>query len=831
LDDSSNARHADMVNFSDGITNPVSRRPRLAASFLRDRCLYFDGGDIVELNKGGGGPDQFNGVGYAISMWLAPDAVPTSSQVLLSKDSVTGGDLFKFSMEPTTHRLAFDGGVFNLAGTPRAGWQHLLVNCSEDDSGNSTFFLYRNGVLIGLTDSSSGTPGNVTGKPWSIGAEWISSNTTGNGFQGSMDDVALFQRTLTEAEIRQLAAKSPLYGLHEAEMVVRSGSEGGERRINLRANVAPAAEFITLRTEPDGLPIQVDGVNFTSPVSFAVVHSASSQPGAREWVEGSSHRITALASHTSPNAAGSVKYDFHEWSGGGGREFFLTAQRVGATFTATYAPGVIVAPGVAEPPARSSGSTILQGLAGSPKGPFLRITNGNLTLPNLGANGFAISGDLYLSSQRFQGRISSTALNLPATGTSRFLEVGAANWSVDATAGGPFELTARPPSVRLIGYDAIPEGQVKLAFTPAAGANPAKWLAEFQLLRDFKPVPDMIEFRKGRARVEWLATTGPPAFALELNGGIRILKTPSGSFALSEAVNLRFDTVNFDLSLNQALANAGITPPVNLVQTGPFRIGWGDVRLRRSNGGPVAFAVTDFPFDFNSATVATVSGSLNTAGELALIGGLPAAGALLLDPSGNLRLRSPSGTSSFQMTVNSQPSPRLRLSTPSLRLETTGTNADLLPNGITIPGLEIDTAGAFDTGKLPLPAFNSLNFDGISVSGPALGDRDENHLRLRRDALGEVTFNAKSQQDFLGDLQNLSVKLRVAGGSLSASGSIYGRFVLLPEPISLNYDSSQPCQFSSSAFGFTVFFGTGCAGVKVRDPSSGNQVTVIGNVP
>ena len=94
-----------------------------------------------------------------------------------------------------------------------------------------------------------------------------------------------------------------------------------------------------------------------------------------------------------------------------------------------------------------------------------------------------------------------------------------------------------------------------------------------------------------------------------------------------------------------------------------------------------------------------------------------------------------------------------------------------------------------------------------------------------------VTFNAKSEQDFLGDPQNLSMKLRVSGGSLSASGSIQGRFVLLPEPISLNYDSNQACQFSSSAFGFTVYFGTGCSGVKARDPITGNQVTVIGNVP
>jgi len=87
-----------------------------------------------------------------------------------------------------------------------------------------------------------------------------------------------------------------------------------------------------------------------------------------------------------------------------------------------------------------------------------------------------------------------------------------------------------------------------------------------------------------------------------------------------------------------------------------------------------------------------------------------------------------------------------------------------------------------------------------------------NYIRLARDPAGTATFSLKSEQQFLACRQNLNLSV-TSGTSPKLSGSFSGNFCVLPEPISLKYDSSKACQFEGNAFGFTIRFGTNCAEV------------------
>jgi len=811
-DDSLNARHS-----NGGVA--AAQRPKIVRSFFRDRCVLFDGvDDRVELSTAAPIVSfDTMPVQYTVALWAAPDTI-SGTRTLVSKDLNGGGDGLKITQTSTGYQVRIRSVTATFAAPPVAEeWAHLAFVFVQSGT-NTLVTLYRDGALVS-TQSIAAVAGSLAGRPWTFGAEWTSNTATTAFFSGCLDDIAVFSRALTDGEVGRLIGKSPLFGEHRAQLIVNSGSEHGTRTIDLRALVAPAPKMIVFNTEPQGRQLTIDGVNFTTPVAFAVTSVASGAPGSREWVEGSQHRITTLEDTFNVTAAdGTVTtYGFSEWQGGGARSFELTASRSGASaITAVFQPRSITpaAPPGPPPPRAGGPNPLLAGLANSPKGPFFRLSNGSLKLPGLGATGFAISGEVLFSLQVIKGHIETTALNLPETGDKQ-LEIGASRWRFLATAGSDIELFAVPPSVRILGHDVLPSGIVKLRHTSAAGGQPELWAVEMTLQRDFKPWPDLLEIKKGFTRISWAPAVFPPVFALEFQSGLRLLKQPNGIFAFDQNMNVKLDTANFNISLNTLLSAAGIAQPPRLIQVGPFEVGWGDVRIRRTGGGPVFIEINNVPFRVNGTQVVNVSGSVNTDGALALTGALLQNGRIHLDANGQTFLeKTTSGSANFSFLIQPLPSPRLALSTPALRLKTTanGATGNVFPSsGISIPAITIDTSGDFDTGRLPLPAFD---FDGINIDGDPNGTRKRNHIRLKREN-GKVTFKVKSQQSFVGCRQKLSltVESRTAA-TPKVKGSMSGNFCVLPEDFSLNYSSSSSCQFSGSAFGFTVRFGGSCAGVE-----------------
>jgi hypothetical protein len=263
----------------------------------------------------------------------------------------------------------------------------------------------------------------------------------------------------------------------------------------------------------------------------------------------------------------------------------------------------------------------------------------------------------------------------------------------------------------------------------------------------------------------------------------------------SAAFAMTGDIANFSVSLSQLLnASSSMT----LVDSAPWFMR-GDLFLKRNSGGPATLEtrIDTLKFDGSNINITPLTGSISTDGELCLTSSTGPGTILNFGGPYGVRLENAS-TAAFALVFTSRPEPRLRLDLPSLIIKSTA--GDFPSGGIVVPAVSFDTSGAFDTGRVALPAFT---FAGIAISSN--GNLDNNHIRLRRNLSGRVVFDARAQISFLPGCDPDKFALTLATDTLRAS--YHSQFCILPEPITLNYDSAATCPFHGSAFGFDIHFG------------------------
>jgi hypothetical protein len=746
--------------------------------------------------------------------------------MFVSKHSSAGADRLLIGYLNGGYHVRVQGAGFE-GGDKRTGWQHLAVTGARTPTNTTLITVYRDGELL-WQQTLGAVLGNAAGLPWLLGAERDSSTLINEFLTGQMDDVGLWDRLLTETEIQTIASKSPACGEHVARLVYQMDSESGERTTELRATVAESAGAIVIETVPPGASVLVDGVSYPTPVTFAVGCTASTP---KEWLEGSQHTISAPPSIAVAAGANTLTYGFGDWSLGNlnSRTVQIVARPDLGRVVARYrldvvdSPAAAMAFAAAEQPliqAASIPADLTSLVGGTPQGPWFRMTGGNITISNIGGSGFAVTGELFASLTRIKGSLSSTALDLPS-GSTPVVEIGAANWQLDLLAGQYFRMRARPPSLTIVGRDIAPDGEFSLDFDFSG----ASYTAGFMLLDDFRPAPNFLEVGKnslGRAGVS--ATVSfpvdqSPRFQMTLDGRVRALRLPadipgeSGSgWAVQRDVAFRLDTANFNLSLKNDIVGAG-SWPATLFSGGPFALNTasGDFRIVRANNGPVFALLTNMSLSVNGQTAATVSGSVGSDFSLNLNGRVAA--------NSNVRMRNNArftvegrndGPLDFQFGIAMLP-PRMILDLPpALLVVTPGGSVNAL--GVNVPGIKFDTSGAFDTGRIPLPT--GLEFDGISLNKPSGASLENNHIRLQRDTDGKVEFKLRARHLFeIAGVVSCRNQLKVTIDN-NVSGSYRGNFCVLPEPISLSFDAGRPCQFRGSGFDHTIYFGTGCVGIK-----------------
>jgi len=199
-----------------------------------------------------------------------------------------------------------------------------------------------------------------------------------------------------------------------------------------------------------------------------------------------------------------------------------------------------------------------------------------------------------------------------------------------------------------------------------------------------------------------------------------------------------------------------------------------------------------------------MDGSVNSNGTAtfsASVSDIPLGGGFSLEPQSGV-----TENVEFEIAAGATPSMRLILPAMELNSNTTGFPG----SGLDIPGITIDTSGTFDTGNIPLPDFS---FDGIALSKPDGGALAKNNIRFRRTSGGNFKFDILAQIPFLNCSDHefvINITNTAVGGSFS------GTFCVLSSPASLEYSSGSSCQFTSDLDNYTIFFGSGCAGVSIR---------------
>ncbi|PJA92463.1 MAG: hypothetical protein CO133_03080, partial [Candidatus Komeilibacteria bacterium CG_4_9_14_3_um_filter_37_5] len=186
-------------NSNTGTSCPASTGPTGGAVGKFGKGGSFDGSSTNDDYLTVSGVDSMIlGAKGTISAWAYPTATGANRYVFQSVG--TGTNRFYIQYDGSNFHVARgnpSGTVTLLSSAPLATWYHLTLTWDE-----SRLYGYLNGQLIGsATYTNSGT----TGSGSLIGAQGGGSKT----FPGAIDEVRVYNRTLTAAEVAKLYEWAP----------------------------------------------------------------------------------------------------------------------------------------------------------------------------------------------------------------------------------------------------------------------------------------------------------------------------------------------------------------------------------------------------------------------------------------------------------------------------------------------------------------------------------------------------------------------------------------------------------------------------------------------
>ena len=148
---------------------------------------------------------------FSFSIWIKPQASTTTGVAMMSGSSTSNMNIWNFQTNST--QLAMfgtnkQGSAWNWAYSPTFlldKWEHYVGTYS-----NGSMTLYKNGVQV-ATQTNSYTTATSAANPLYIGR---GLSTTAGFFKGDIDDIGLWNRVLTAAEINNLLTST----LHTSEV-------------------------------------------------------------------------------------------------------------------------------------------------------------------------------------------------------------------------------------------------------------------------------------------------------------------------------------------------------------------------------------------------------------------------------------------------------------------------------------------------------------------------------------------------------------------------------------------------------------------------------------
>jgi hypothetical protein len=177
------------------------------------QSMSFDGSDDYVQVPDSADLNLVSGQGWTMEGWIKPGRV---NQFIAHKGSQLSGEvpywgvyvnerLLRFEM--SSGRDSYDS-VSSSSVVAVGQWQHVAVAVDNMGGPISGYHLYINGTDAGISYSHDGTSSgtvNVT-EPLRIGVNMGKDGALGNFFDGLIDELAIYKRALTAAEIAALHA-------------------------------------------------------------------------------------------------------------------------------------------------------------------------------------------------------------------------------------------------------------------------------------------------------------------------------------------------------------------------------------------------------------------------------------------------------------------------------------------------------------------------------------------------------------------------------------------------------------------------------------------------
>jgi len=184
---------------------------------------------------------------FTVSFWMYPNADAGDYQRLVGKGA--GADpasavnrTFGVWRNPgADHHILFQqynngAGVLNITSTdttPNTAWTHVAARISGN---NATLFL-NGSAALGATGARSGPPSGVQSDPVTFGYAGFHTS-----FPGRLDDIRLFNRALSDADIAALAA-----GSEGAPAPTGLTATAGNNQVTLNWNAGPSGTVYNIK--------------------------------------------------------------------------------------------------------------------------------------------------------------------------------------------------------------------------------------------------------------------------------------------------------------------------------------------------------------------------------------------------------------------------------------------------------------------------------------------------------------------------------------------------------------------------------------------------------
>ena len=200
LDEDSGTSAAD--SSGNGLSGAIYGNPFFLENGEAGRAYSFSNASYVNVNDSPGldfGPGQ----GFTIAAWINPSVALSGTNGVLSKkhDDSSQGYVLYYDDSKSQMNFRLGGLDYNLWSTvPSPNTWTYLVASVNDNGASKTISLYYNGVFDKSYVSSA--TNTTSTAPLTIGyaSAWNAY------FQGSIDDVRIYNRALSASEVRQLYA-------------------------------------------------------------------------------------------------------------------------------------------------------------------------------------------------------------------------------------------------------------------------------------------------------------------------------------------------------------------------------------------------------------------------------------------------------------------------------------------------------------------------------------------------------------------------------------------------------------------------------------------------